>query len=216
MISELFTSILDALFPKTTNIVELELLTTKGKLFNLPKAPQTPKPWMNSLFAYKNKTVRDIVWQIKYVGNTKLLKAITEVLSEEILAYFEEQSEFAQGEWLIVPVPASPSHKREKGFNQTEELAQELMKTLLKHSVSYIPNVLSKIRETKPQAEIKNRSARLQNLIGAFTVTDPSIVKRKRIIVIDDVLTTGSTVTEAKRALIEAGAREVVAFTVAH
>lgn len=216
MITQLFTLILDTLFPKTHSITELELLVSNGSIQKLPKAPDTPKPWMYSLFAYKHKTVRDIVWQIKYSGNTKLMNGIAEIMNEEILSYFEELSEFAQGEWLIVPIPASSSHTKEKGFNQTEELVQSLMKTTLSHSVTYIPHILSKIRETKPQAEIKNRTDRLSNLIGAFTVANPSLVKGKRILVIDDVLTTGSTVTEAKRALMEAGAKEVIAFTIAH
>ena len=85
-------------------------------------------------------------------------------------------------------------------------------------------NVLIKNKETKHQAHIKNRSERLKNLIGSFTIKSSkqnakeniSIIKGRNIILIDDITTTGATLNEAKKTLKQAGARKIIAFTVAH
>jgi predicted amidophosphoribosyltransferase len=75
--------------------------------------------------------------------------------------------------------------------------------------------LLEKIRHTSPQAEL-SRAERLDNLTGAYRVSDPESIRGKNIIVIDDVATTGSILREATRILKISGAREIIAFTIAH
>jgi len=77
-------------------------------------------------------------------------------------------------------------------------------------------DTLIKPKDTKHQAHIENRSERLKNIIGSFAVKNPEAIKGKNIILIDDILTTGATLTEARKILKYSGARKVVAFTVAH
>ena len=85
-------------------------------------------------------------------------------------------------------------------------------------------NILIKNKETEHQAHIKNRKERLKNLIGSFTIKSSkqnakeniSIIKGRNIILIDDITTTGATLNEAKKILRQAGARKIIAFTVAH
>jgi competence protein ComFC len=79
-------------------------------------------------------------------------------------------------------------------------------------------NILIKPRDTEHQARIKDRRARLKNLSGSFTIKNEKInlIKNKNIILIDDILTTGATLSEAKKVLKQNGARKVIAFTVAH
>jgi len=76
--------------------------------------------------------------------------------------------------------------------------------------------LLFKKRETKPQAEIKNRRKRLENIKGAFFIKDKEKIKGKTILLIDDVVTTGGTLKEASLVLKEAQAKKVCAFTLAH
>ena len=81
---------------------------------------------------------------------------------------------------------------------------------------SFLNNVLIKPQETEHQARIHNRSARLKNIVGSFSVKNEELIKNKNIILIDDITTTGATLTEAKKVLKHAGARKIIAFTVAH
>jgi ComF family protein len=209
-------SAMNTLFPKEPIVLEIEEHMRKGSLNLLPAAPELPKDWMYALFHYKHRLVRTLVWQIKFKGNRLFIQAVAERLSEEILSYFEEHGSFSGKEWLLVPIPASAIHSKEKGFNQTELIGTETMKTEVKNFVQYAPNVLVKHKNTLPQVAIRNRSERMRNLIGAYSVARPEAILGKNIILIDDVVTTGSTLIEAKRALKEAGAQKVVAFAVAH
>ena len=79
-------------------------------------------------------------------------------------------------------------------------------------------NILIKPKETKHQARIHNRGERLKNIIGSFAIknTEKNLLKNRNIILIDDIITTGATLTEARKTLKKAGARKIIAFTVAH
>ena len=115
---------------------------------------------------------------------------------------------------LLVPIPLSKKRLHERGYNQAELLAR----ALVKHSGEKIrieTNALFKVRETGRQAMIHERSRRLGNLAKAFHA-DSTHVRGKNIVLIDDITTTGATIVEARRALKKAGARKVLALTVAH
>ena len=77
-------------------------------------------------------------------------------------------------------------------------------------------NILIKIKETKHQAQIKDRRERLKNLAGSLAIKNAELIKSRNIILIDDVTTTGATLNEAKKILKQSGAGKVIAFTVAH
>ena len=81
-------------------------------------------------------------------------------------------------------------------------------------------NILIKIKDTEHQARIKNRNERIKNMTGTFAIKDleknKKLIMKKNIILIDDILTTGATLSEARKVLRQAGARKVIAFTVAH
>ena len=112
---------------------------------------------------------------------------------------------------LIVPVPLHPRRLRGRGFNQALLLAQ----CFFPHYRARIyPELLARIRHTAPQSGQSGR-ARRRNLRGAFMVTTPSAVKGKSILLVDDVLTTGTTVNECAAVLRTAGATEIQVFTLA-
>lgn len=79
-----------------------------------------------------------------------------------------------------------------------------------------ISDVLYKPHDTEHQARIKDRRERLQNMRGTFAIKNGEKISGRNIILVDDILTTGATLSEARRVLREAGARKVIAFTVAH
>ena len=112
---------------------------------------------------------------------------------------------------VLVPIPSDNSSKRKRGFNQAEHLAQKLAQTLgLEINISS----LKKVKNTKRQAILK-RKERIENVRDSFAVIDNKLIGRA-VILIDDVYTTGATISEARRALREGGVKKIKAFTLAH
>jgi len=109
---------------------------------------------------------------------------------------------------LAAPVPLHPNRLRQRGFNQALLLAQGLPEVPLEREL------LVRQRHTPPQAGL-NPKERRDNVKGAFAVPRPDLVKGKRILLIDDVFTTGATVKECAKVLRRSGAREVDILTVA-
>jgi len=111
---------------------------------------------------------------------------------------------------LLVPVPLHPARERERGFNQAALLAELLS---VRMSVPSKP-LLQRIRFTTTQTAF-DRAERMENLRGAFRLRKRADVRDLRVLLIDDVLTTGSTLSECARVLKEAGAYSVRAATAA-
>jgi ComF family protein len=119
---------------------------------------------------------------------------------------------------LIVPVPLHPSRRRERGFNQSELLAAGLVRVLRRQNGGAAPQVakacLQRHRATPPQTGL-SVAARRENLRGAFEVAKPEEVRGRGIVLIDDVMTTGATLSACARALKRAGAAQVMGLTLA-
>ncbi|WP_421900585.1 ComF family protein [Maridesulfovibrio sp.] len=109
---------------------------------------------------------------------------------------------------LIIPVPLHPSRLRERGFNQSMILARYAASAL---KVDLSDHALIRARKTIPQTKLSGAERRT-NLHTAFTAA-PSLVAGKHILLMDDVYTTGSTVDECSRTLLEAGASRVEVMT---
>jgi competence protein ComFC len=118
----------------------------------------------------------------------------------------------APQEWdFIVPVPLHPLKQREREFNQSELLAHCLAKVT---RIPCRPKILRRILPTATQT-LLSRDKRALNMKGAFAVAEGIRLKNKRIIVLDDILTTGATTNACARALRDAGAADVCVWTVA-
>jgi len=149
--------------------------------------------------------VREIVRRYKYNG----LRSLAPVLALEMANVLHEWSPAID---LIVHVPVHPARLRERGFDQSELLAREISRTT---GIEAIP-ALMRLRETGVQARAMSAAERTANVRGAFQVSDPAQIRRAKVLLIDDVLTTGATLTEAARALRRAGAGNIYALTLAH
>ena len=113
---------------------------------------------------------------------------------------------------LLVPVPLHASKRRERGFNQAELIVRSAAKRLPQSME--IAAALQRKRPTHSQVGL-SREERIANMRDAFRVIAPERVKGRTVIVVDDVMTTGTTVSECARVLKEAGAERVWAATVA-
>jgi ComF family protein len=109
----------------------------------------------------------------------------------------------------IVPVPLSAQGLRERGFNQSLLVARHLSRA---SGMPLEKGVLYKMKDTLPQVGL-TRSARLQNLRGAFGTREN--LKGKTVLLVDDVITTGATITECTKTLLKDGAGEVYAASLA-
>lgn len=110
---------------------------------------------------------------------------------------------------ILVPVPPDTARLKKRGFNHTALIARHISK---KVGIPLELDLLIKVRQTPPQVGLR-REERLKNLKGAFRVTKR--LKGQKILLLDDVITTGITGHECSRALIKAGAEEVYLVAVA-
>ena len=112
---------------------------------------------------------------------------------------------------MLMPVPLHSERLRERGYNQALLLADRLNRRL-QLPISY--DNLVRLRPTLPQTEL-SRKARVNNLRRAFGILRPEEVKNRRILLIDDVMTTGTTVNECAKALRKAGSADVYVLALA-
>jgi len=156
---------------------------------------------------YDNNLTKELIHKLKY----SFVKDISKDLAIPIVNFLKSlNSDFS--EFLIIPVPLHKSRLRWRGFNQANEIAKEISKFL---KIPLISNNLVKIKSTKPQVEISDSQKRKENVQGAFRVKNPKIFAGKKIILVDDIYTTGSTMEECAKVLKRAGAKEIRGIVVA-
>jgi len=166
-----------------------------------------------SAFEYE-RGIRKAVHNLKFNDRPGNAAALIELALPRIKQFlFEGQSPCAKASKydIIVPVPIHFRRKQQRGYNQSELLARSLAKQA---EITFCPKVLTKSLNTPPQSTL-GRGERLKNLKGAFAVKQAEPIAGKRILLVDDVMTTGSTLEHCARVMKEAGAVQVDAFVVA-
>jgi len=154
-------------------------------------------------WAVFDSPVQNALHTIKYRRNVGLADSIAIQLVDFV----------ASLKWdidVVIPVPLGRKRLKERGYNQVALVARPLTYEL---GLEYAPRALWKSRETRSQVGL-TISQRRENVSQAYQA-DPSVVKRKSILLMDDVATTGSTISASTEALLSAGAREVFALTIA-
>jgi len=172
---------------------------------------------IEALWNYGDPLVKKVIWSLKYKGDRNIAQLCGISLYERIIDSLGENILFENaGTYFLIPIPASRARLRKRGFNQTELLTKEI--ELLDSGTMFTVNtrVLKKIIDVPSQTSIKERGKRLKNIQGCFAVMRPELIHGKHIILIDDVYTTSGTLQEAKKVLEKAGAKKVIAFTLAH
>jgi len=118
------------------------------------------------------------------------------------------------GDVLVVPVPLHASKRRQRGFNQAELIAHSALKVVGHQRFQLVTNVLERVRPTAAQIGL-TRNQRQENIRGAFKVAHLSKVSGRELLLVDDVMTTGTTAAECARVLRRARAEKVWVATVA-
>jgi ComF family protein len=148
-------------------------------------------------------SVREAIRRLKYRRNISLGLILAKYLSNLV-------DNLGWGIDLVIPVPLGVARLRERGYNQTVLIARPFA---LETGLPYSARGLNRVRETRSQVGL-SYDQRQHNVKDAFEA-DTEIVDRQRILVIDDVTTSGATLNSCGNALIKAGAKEVYAITLA-
>jgi ComF family protein len=166
-------------------------------------------------FGIYRGNLRLLILQLKFRRRERLGGRLGGLLADA----WTKLGRFAGGEPpLIVPVPLFRLRERERGFNQARLLADGLKHRLeilpgLK-KIKLEPSLLVRTRATLPQAGLKVQ-ARRENVRGAFAVAKPELVQGRRLVLLDDVMTTGATLSACAAALRQRGAAVVYALAMA-
>jgi len=216
MIKKFFFLVLDVLFPQTG--FEENLKTLSLSRFIDKSGGIRPKEYkgVTYLFSYKNNFARRAVWVLKYKNNNLASKLYAQVLEDYLLDFVGENAGFDfDDKFVLVPIPISKEHLSERLNNQCELVLKELER-LSGDNFEFNYKDLIKIKNTKSQTKTLSKVEREQNVIDSFDVRDNHNFLNKKIILVDDVVTTGSTLHEAEKILLEAGAKEVTLLSIAH
>jgi ComF family protein len=174
-------------------------------------ACQETRPQFTQAAAYGayDGGLRELIHLLKYDRVTPAVGVLGKMLAEAIQKLRPDADSI-----LVVPVPLYSSKRRERGFNQAELIACAVLKKNAFTGARLATDVLERTRPTVSQIGL-TRPQRVENIRGAFRVRHPSRVSRRNVLLVDDVLTTGTTASECARILRKAGAERVWVATVA-
>ncbi|MEK7679764.1 MAG: ComF family protein [Deltaproteobacteria bacterium] len=162
-------------------------------------------PFSVAWSAYRYDSILlDAVHGLKYSGTTILAKGLGDLLARAITARLPGRFD------LIAPVPLHPKRLKDRGFNQSLLIARRISKLLGTPLDCFN---LVRVMETEPQVNLRAKE-RKNNVRGAFAIKNSAVFKGRRVLLVDDVYTTGATLCECSKALKKAGA-EVFAATLA-
>jgi predicted amidophosphoribosyltransferase len=187
---KILEQIANILMPKEEKVVFLEKLGSDGLFDRLPRADNFDLPGQNrqagfetdkikAIFNYKTALCRQAIWEIKYRANKKLIRDFSLLLYEFILEELTDLQTFHNFKNIILlPIPATPTRTKEKGFNQCILICQELIRIDQERNgqtFAMAKDFLVKKTDTARQSHVSNRKTRLKNVVGSFTVNDKPV-----------------------------------------
>jgi competence protein ComFC len=158
---------------------------------------------------YKKPLVKKLILTFKFEPFLKDLSFTLASIIFDHLRLIEKEKDFS--DFILIPIPIEKKRLKWRGFNQSEEIGKKLAKIL---KIPIFCNVLLKTKKTSPQIELSEKE-RKENVKGCFSVKNRNLIKNKKILLLDDVYTTGATMEEAAKTLKEAGAKEIVGMVLA-
>lgn len=159
-------------------------------------------------FSYKNPAIQKVIKAFKY----RFIKDLDQPLGWLMISYLDKiKGKIDLKDIVIIPVPLHKRKFNQRGYNQSELIASEISGYL---NIGIINDCLLKIKSTKDQAKLEENK-RFGNLKGVFLCAKPWLATGKKILLLDDVYTTGETMKECAKVLKEAGAKEVIGLAIA-
>jgi ComF family protein len=201
---------LDFLFPPRADEIGLRNISIDDFIALVaPRIVPETRPGTVALLPFNDPRVRAAIHEAKYRGNTYAYKLLGAALAE----YLRDADEYEGTKFIIVPIPLGKKRRKERGFNQVEEIANRATKQIGGASI-VDSTLLIRTRETISQVSLP-RHKREKNMRGAFGAAH-SVNPSSTYIILDDVLTTGATLQAAIDALKKAGAEHIIPLALAH
>lgn len=212
----LFSTILFSpdIFSKTLSHPTLETFTQHARRY--PNKGLHTLPNTEILYYYRDPFVRSALHAAKYRDRKDVCNIFGELLWDTYGEALSYQSILAGKPWLVIPIPTSSRHRRERGYNQTEEIAKGFLTHADTSVYALSTKSLCMAASHTHQTQTKKKKERIQNIRGSFNVSDTKLVYGQQILLIDDVVTTGATLQEATRVLYAAGVHHIQCLVIAH
>ncbi|MBR1424250.1 ComF family protein [bacterium] len=150
-----------------------------------------------------SKNLQKLIRGLKYHGKRDLAYYMAKFMFQ----YWQKLE--IEGDFQIVPVPIFPKRKKQRKYNHMELVAKEFSQ-LSGYNINF--DLIKRIKDTKPQYKLK-KSQRIENLENAFEIDKTKLIKDKKVLIIDDICTTGSTFEEMIKTLNSAGVYDIVCLT---
>jgi len=225
---ELVKSLLDFIYPMTCIVSDERLDEENSNVYisdfkleelykisisdrdDLKKKLNSEYSFSNFAF-YENDDFSKIIYQLKYGGMKRLGIFLGELLGKEIKKFIEEKNivEFD----FIIPVPLFKTKLRERGYNQSDFICKGISNVIKKECRN---DFIKRTRHTKSQTKL-NKNERMENVKDAFIFNDKfkNVIFGKRVMLIDDVITTGATLNEVTKVLRDNMCGEILVATLA-
>jgi ComF family protein len=157
--------------------------------------------------AYDDEPLRALIHALKFQGITTAAEPLAKILAEYVTRLTLDLHDF-----VAVPIPLSAQRARARGFNQSAVIAKPFARAL---GLPFDEHLLARIHHRKPQSDTEDIFERRENIKGCFALAPGADVQNKKIVLVDDVTTSGTTFTEAARILKTAGAKKIFALACA-
>lgn len=157
------------------------------------------------LYYNRNELVKQFLWEIKYNQNTHLASELGKLAVKNVGQKIKQNID------IIIPIPLHENKFQLRGYNQTEFIGNGVSELL---QIPILSNVLIRSKNTASQTKY-TRDQRFSNINKAFEIKNNERIKDQRILLIDDVITTGATIEGAGRMLVDAGLKSLSVFSLA-
>ncbi len=196
----------------------------KKCLLTIPPPERDLPRGIYALFDYRDPIIKKALWNLKYANVPELANIVAPQMHETILEILSEEYALVEAnKIIIIPIPTSGDKTKKRTYNHAYKIAQAVVayqnKIIEQHW--QLTDPLIKIKKTERQAMVKGRDKRIKNIQGAFDVKREFLnysqgLENAFFIIVDDITTTGASISEAMRALKPLKPRHMFGITIAH
>ena len=155
-----------------------------------------------ALFKFsKSGRVQHLLHQLKYRNHPEIGVTLGRIYGEKM----KNESDLPMNVDLIIPIPLHPARQRKRGYNQSAKFAEGLSETL---AIPFTDELLERRIKTETQT-LKSKLSRWENISGVFGPKNPALLEGKKVLLVDDVITTGSTLEACSQVLIDQGCQQL-------